>query len=57
MVNSRSQARSSIPVSKKRMDSLDRNSDTESEYSVPEVLSRDQIDELDDGTLSVPITI
>ena len=36
---------------KSRMNSLDRNSDTESECSVPEVLSRDQIDELDDGNL------
>ena len=51
MVNTRSQVRSSYPVSKSRMDSLDRNSDTESECSVPEVLSRDQIDELDDGNL------
>ena len=51
MVNTRSQVRSSIPVSKSSMDSLDRNSDTESECSVPEVLSRDQIDELDDINL------
>ena len=33
------------------MDRHDGNSDTESEYSVPEVLSRDQIDELDNGNL------
>ena len=33
------------------MDKHDRSSDTESECSVPEVLSRDQIDELDDGNL------
>ena len=31
------------------MDKHDRSSDTESECSVPEVLSRDQIDELDNG--------
>ena len=33
------------------MDKHDRSSDTESECSVPEVLSRDQIDELDYGNL------
>ena len=49
MVNTRSQVRSSIPVFMSRMDKHDRSSDTESECSVPEVLSRDQIDELNDG--------
>ena len=34
------------------MDKHDRSSDTESECSVPEVLSRDQIDELDYGNLT-----
>ena len=52
MVNTRSQSRSSIPVYMSGMDRHDRSSDTESECSVPEVLSRDQIDELDDGNLS-----
>ena len=33
------------------MDRHDGNSDTEIEYSVPEVLSRDQIDALDNGNL------
>ena len=33
------------------MDKPDRSSDTESECSVTEVLSRDQIDEMDDGNL------
>ena len=33
------------------MDKHDRSSETESECSVPEVLSRDQIDELDNGNL------
>ena len=51
MVNTRSQVRSSIPVFMSGMDKHDRSSDTESECSVPEVLSRDQIDELDDGNL------
>ena len=51
MVNTRSQGRSSIPVFMSGMDKHDRSSDTESECSVPEVLSRDQIDELDDGNL------
>ena len=51
MVNTRSQGRSSIPVFMSGMDKHDRISDTESECSVPEVLSRDQIDELDDGNL------
>ena len=51
MVNTRSQVRSSIPVFMSGMDKHDRSSDTESECSVPEVLSRDQSDELDDGNL------
>ena len=51
MVNTRSQVRSSIPVYMSGMDKHDRSSDTESECSVTEVLSRDQIDELDDGNL------
>ena len=51
MVKTRSQGRSSIPVFMSGMDKHDRTSDTESECSVPEVLSRDQIDELDDGNL------
>ena len=42
---------SCISVFMSGMDKHDRSSDTESECSVPEVLSRDQIDELDDGTL------
>ena len=51
MVNTRSQVRSSIPVFMSGMDKHDRSSDTESECSVPEVLSRDQIDELDNVNL------
>ena len=51
MVNTRSQGRSSIPVFMSGMDKHDRSSDTESECSVPEVHSRDQIDEMDDGNL------
>ena len=51
MVNTRSNKRSSIPVFLGGMDMNDRSSDTESESSVPEVLSRDQIDELDNGNL------
>ena len=51
MVKPRSLVRSSIPVFMSGMDKHDRSSDTESECSVPEVLSRDQIDELDDGNL------
>ena len=51
MVNTRSQARSSIPVFMSGMDKHDRSSDTESECSVPEVLSRNQIDELDNINL------
>ena len=47
MVNTRSNKRSSIPVFLGGMDMNDRSSDTENESSVPEVLSRDQIDELD----------
>ena len=33
------------------MDGIDRYSDTESEISIPEVLTRDQIREFDDGNL------
>ena len=33
------------------MDGIDRYSDTESESSIPEVLTRDQIREFDDGNL------
>ena len=51
MVNTRSQGRSSILVFMSGMDKHDRSSDIESECSDPEVLSRDQIDELDDGNL------
>ena len=51
MVNTRSLVKSSIPVFMSGMDKHDRSSDTGSECSVPEVLSRDQIDELDDGNL------
>ena len=51
MVKPGSLVRSSIPVFMSGMDKHDRSSDTESECSVPEVLSRDQIDELDDGNL------
>ena len=51
MVNARSRTESSIPVFMRGMDRHDGNSDTESEYSVPEVLSRDPIDELDNGSL------
>ena len=40
-----------MPVFLGGMDMNDRSSDTESECSVPEVLSRDQIDELDNGNL------
>ena len=51
MVNTRSQARSSIPVFMSGVSRNDRLSDTESECSVPDLLSRDQIDELDRGNL------
>ena len=51
MVNTRSQARSSIPVFMSGVSKNDRLSDTESECSVPDLLSRDQIDELDRGNL------
>ena len=51
MVNTRSRTGSSIPVFMRGLHKHDGNSDTESEYSVPEVLSRDQIDELDNGNL------
>ena len=48
MVNTRSQLRTSNPAF---MSGMDRHSDTESECSVPEVLSRDQMAEFDDGNL------
>ena len=51
MVNTRSQARSSIPVFMSKASRDDRISDTESECSIPDLLSRDQINELDDGNL------
>ena len=47
MVNTRSQARSSIPVFMSKASRNDRVSDTESECSIPDLLTRDQIDELD----------
>ena len=49
MVNTRSRTGRSIPVFMRGVDRHNGNSDTESECSVPEVLSRDQIDELDNG--------
>ena len=49
MVNTRSRTGRSIPIFMRGVDRHDGNSDTESECSVPEVLSRDQIDELDNG--------
>ena len=51
MVHTRSRTGSSIPVFMRGMDRHNGNSDTGSEYSVPEVLSRDQIDKLDNGNL------
>ena len=48
MVNTRSQLGTSNQVFMSR---VDRHSDTESECSVPEVLSRDQMAEFDDGNL------
>ena len=51
MVNTRSQARSSIPVFMSKASRYDHISDTESECSIPDLLSRDQINELDDGNL------
>ena len=51
MVNTRSQARSSIPVFMSKASRDDHISDTESECSIPDLLSRDQINELDDGNL------
>ena len=51
MVNTRSQARSSIPVFMGKASSNDRVSDSESECSIPDLLTRDQIDELDNENL------
>ena len=51
MVNTRSQARSSIPVFMSKASRNDRVSDSESECSIPDLLTRDQIDELDDENL------
>ena len=51
MVDTRSQARSSIPEFMSGVSRNDRLSDTESECSVPDLLSRDQIDELDRGNV------
>ena len=51
MVSTRSQSRSSIPVFNSGVSRNDRLSDTESECSVPDLLSRDQIDELERGNL------
>ena len=51
MVNTRSQARSSIPVFMSKASRNDRVSDTESECSIPDLLTRDQIDELDNENL------
>ena len=51
MVNTRSQARSSIPVFMSKASRNDRVSATESECSIPDLLTRDQIDELDNENL------
>ena len=51
MVNTRSQARSSIPVFMSKACRNDRVSDTESECSIPDLLTRDQIDEVDNENL------
>ena len=51
MVNTRSQARSSIPVFMSKASRNDRVSDTESECSIPDLLTRDQIDELNNENL------
>ena len=51
MVNTRSQARSSIPVFTGKASRNDRVSDTESECSIPDLLTRDQIDELENENL------
>ena len=45
MVNTRSQSRSSIPVFMGKANGNDRVSDSESECSIPDLLTRDQIDE------------
>ena len=51
MANTRSQSRSSIPVFMDKANGNDRVSDSESECSIPDLLTRDQIDELDNETL------
>ena len=51
MVNTRSQARSSIPVFMSKTGRNDRVSDFESECSIPDLLTREQIDELDNENL------
>ena len=51
MVNTRSQARSSIPVFMSKASRNDRVSDTESDCSIPDLLTRDQTDELDNENL------
>ena len=51
MVNARSQARSSIPVFMGKTSRNDRVSDSESECSIPDLLTKDQIDELDNENL------
>ena len=51
MVNTRSQARSSIPVFMDKANGNDRVSDSESECSIPDLLTRDQINELDNENL------
>ena len=51
MVNTRSQSRSSIPVFMGKANGNDRVSDSESECSIPDLLTRDQIDELDNENL------
>ena len=51
MVNTRSQARSSIPVFMSKTGRSDRVSDSESECSFPDLLTREQIDELDNENL------
>ena len=51
MVNTRSQARSSIPVFMSNTGRNDRVSDSESECSIPDLLTREQIDELDNENL------
>ena len=48
MVNTRSQTTENKPIN---MKGIDRHSDAESEDSVPEVLTREQISEFDNGSL------